>query len=295
MADQTPTLLARLCEAETPRELPNWHKSDGYYVEACRVSKDDVPALVDVVRYWLDPDWLAAADKAFADLAEPALLPVTAWRTLADLKDEAAVEPLIAILTELGDEFDDWAFEELPHVFGKLGPAAIEPLAGIANDSARPEYMRSIAARGLRQVASYHPATRDEIVPRLTAMMADAANRPVEFNSALVVELVELQAVEAAEAIERAFAADRIDVGMIGDWERVRKELGVEGLGLPMPKNPHNSLGFLTDLRSKRDLWDEPATVPVPRRTEHVGRNEPCPCGSGRKFKKCCGNRANQG
>jgi uncharacterized protein YecA (UPF0149 family) len=22
-----------------------------------------------------------------------------------------------------------------------------------------------------------------------------------------------------------------------------------------------------------------------------VGRNEPCPCGSGRKFKKCCGRK----
>jgi SEC-C motif-containing protein len=26
-----------------------------------------------------------------------------------------------------------------------------------------------------------------------------------------------------------------------------------------------------------------------PRRTEKVGRNEPCPCGSGKKYKKCCG------
>ena len=26
-----------------------------------------------------------------------------------------------------------------------------------------------------------------------------------------------------------------------------------------------------------------------PRRVEKVGRNEPCPCGSGKKFKKCCG------
>jgi len=24
-------------------------------------------------------------------------------------------------------------------------------------------------------------------------------------------------------------------------------------------------------------------------RDAQVGRNEPCPCGSGRKFKKCCG------
>ena len=28
---------------------------------------------------------------------------------------------------------------------------------------------------------------------------------------------------------------------------------------------------------------------PVVRKTEKVGRNEPCPCGSGKKYKKCCG------
>jgi len=27
----------------------------------------------------------------------------------------------------------------------------------------------------------------------------------------------------------------------------------------------------------------------VPARSMKVGRNEPCPCGSGRKYKKCCG------
>lgn len=29
--------------------------------------------------------------------------------------------------------------------------------------------------------------------------------------------------------------------------------------------------------------------VPFRRETPKVGRNEPCPCGSGKKFKKCCG------
>ena len=28
----------------------------------------------------------------------------------------------------------------------------------------------------------------------------------------------------------------------------------------------------------------------VRREEEKVGRNEPCPCGSGKKYKKCCGN-----
>lgn len=33
--------------------------------------------------------------------------------------------------------------------------------------------------------------------------------------------------------------------------------------------------------------------VPVPIRSEKVGRNEPCPCGSGKKYKNCCGSNAN--
>ncbi len=28
---------------------------------------------------------------------------------------------------------------------------------------------------------------------------------------------------------------------------------------------------------------------PVRRATPKIGRNEPCPCGSGKKYKKCCG------
>jgi hypothetical protein len=36
-------------------------------------------------------------------------------------------------------------------------------------------------------------------------------------------------------------------------------------------------------------LW-EPASEPV-RVTPQTGRNDPCPCGSGRKFKKCCLNK----
>jgi len=32
-----------------------------------------------------------------------------------------------------------------------------------------------------------------------------------------------------------------------------------------------------------------PAPVPVIRAAPKMGRNDPCPCESGRKFKKCCG------
>jgi len=34
------------------------------------------------------------------------------------------------------------------------------------------------------------------------------------------------------------------------------------------------------------------APVQTVRRAKKVGRNDPCPCGSGKKYKKCCGTNA---
>ena len=34
---------------------------------------------------------------------------------------------------------------------------------------------------------------------------------------------------------------------------------------------------------------EEPAATPKPKTDKKAGRNDPCPCGSGKKYKKCCG------
>ena len=46
--------------------------------------------------------------------------------------------------------------------------------------------------------------------------------------------------------------------------------------------------------RKEADRWYYvdgrlPAPQTMKRETPKVGRNDPCPCGSGRKYKKCCG------
>lgn len=45
-------------------------------------------------------------------------------------------------------------------------------------------------------------------------------------------------------------------------------------------------------LKEDDGLWyyvDGAGISPVRTRDNRVGRNDPCPCGSGKKFKKCCG------
>lgn len=60
--------------------------------------------------------------------------------------------------------------------------------------------------------------------------------------------------------------------------------------------NQHGQSGHLHELsdfkRNEDGRWlyvdgDTPKGKPV--RVQKTGRNEPCPCGSGKKYKKCCG------
>jgi len=49
-------------------------------------------------------------------------------------------------------------------------------------------------------------------------------------------------------------------------------------------------IGAYRYFRQSREVNAATAFKSDPRRTaSKVGRNEPCPCGSGKKYKKCCG------
>lgn len=47
-------------------------------------------------------------------------------------------------------------------------------------------------------------------------------------------------------------------------------------------------------VEKKRQRQLQPTTGPIPIRSAKVGRNDPCPCNSGKKYKKCCGAPSGQ-
>ncbi|MBQ9694652.1 MAG: SEC-C domain-containing protein, partial [Kiritimatiellae bacterium] len=55
----------------------------------------------------------------------------------------------------------------------------------------------------------------------------------------------------------------------------------------PQEPQPHGD-GSLETLMESLNAKAEPI-APVKAATPKVGRNEPCPCGSGKKYKNCCG------
>ena len=45
------------------------------------------------------------------------------------------------------------------------------------------------------------------------------------------------------------------------------------------------------DAETKKRLYREAKNAHTIRNTVKIGRNDPCPCGSGRKYKQCCGKK----
>ncbi len=51
----------------------------------------------------------------------------------------------------------------------------------------------------------------------------------------------------------------------------------------------HYIIGFELDKPEDISDLERMLNPPNPIASPKIGRNDPCPCGSGRKYKKCCG------
>ncbi|HEX2091172.1 MAG TPA: DUF1186 domain-containing protein [Longimicrobiaceae bacterium] len=195
--------------SETSREWPDYL--------ALGLGEEHVPELIRMLR---DEELMWAASESPEVWA-----PLHAWRALGQLRAEAAIEPLLDFLDGLEDE--DWAFDELPTVFGMIGPAALPALVRYLADPEHGLWNRVAAIRGLEEIAKAHEEAREEVVAALTKQLEKWYRHDEVLNASLIDVLVELRAVEAAPLMEQAFEADRVDIMLRGDWEDVQVDLGL--------------------------------------------------------------------
>ncbi len=71
------------------------------------------------------------------------------------------------------------------------------------------------------------------------------------------------------------------------DWERLYRQM-VEYKADSLYELPEWD-GIFTEEERKQFYIAQKKSHTVVRNEAKIGRNEPCPCGSGKKYKKCCG------
>lgn len=190
---------------------------------------------------------------------------------------------------------DYMLMEEIQHSIAVMGPGAIPAVTARLADVTFDAFERAVGAEILGKIGNTHPEARDECVSILERQLQDRVRNRGALNGMLISTLADLRATEAMPTIRTAYAEDMVDITIPGDLEDIEIDMGVR-LVRETPKPNYNDfrgeIGMIGNLRqalpdddrAPRPDWDTTAFNPY----RHVGRNDSCPCGSGKKFKKCC-------
>jgi len=173
-------------------------------------------------------------DEAYPDFNEAEhpefWAPIHAIHALGALHAVSASESLLPLFDAAMKNDDEWMAEDLPDAYGMFGPEAISSLAPYIAEQNHDTYAKGYAIEALQRIAAKHPDpdTRAKVAAVLTKQLEHFEENSEEVNASLIVGLVQVQAVDAAPLIERAFAADKVDTLYMGDWDDVQVQLGLQ-------------------------------------------------------------------
>jgi len=266
--------IAQLLTYGDCREVGNSFDKWPNYLEL-GLTEEHIPQLIQMA---LDEELNWADSKSLEVWA-----PVHAWRTLAQLRAQAAIKPLLALLSL--DDDNEWVGEELPYVYGMIGGEAIQPLAEYLADESHRFDPRLTVTSCLERIGKMQPDSRANCVSVLTQQLEKFSANDSELNGFLISSLVDLKALESLDSIKKAYEQECVDYTVLGDYEDAEILMGVRKTRSTEPDYP-----TLADKHPwmKQVIVNKKRQSSVVQQKSKVGRNAPCPCGSGKKYKKCC-------
>lgn len=211
-------IRAQIAAIQNSKHEPHPFRSDNWpdYLQF-GIVPEHVPSLLAMMQ---DDSLIYAGEQSSESWA-----PLHAWRAIGQLRAEEVIEPLVALL----GPNEDWDYfnEEMPFVFGMIGPAALPALTAFLLDPSHMMYARVTAGNAIATIGRMHPESRERCIAALTECLTDYEENEPDFNALIVTMLLDLEAVEALPAIKAAYDADAVDWSINGDWEDVEISFGV--------------------------------------------------------------------
>ena len=151
---------------------------------------------------------------------------IHAWRILAILKAEAAIAPLIPLFHHLKDS--DWIEIFVDEFWNPMGELALPDLKNYFADNMHDEWARGWALDPIVNFAKANPAICNDIVQLITNSLNQYTENSLAFNASLISKLVDLNAKESFDVIEKAFEAKQVDLTFAGGLPSVKEAFGLE-------------------------------------------------------------------
>ncbi|MDF2119673.1 DUF1186 domain-containing protein [Roseiarcaceae bacterium H3SJ34-1] len=257
------------------------------------------PALRDVLKRAADGELLSEDDKN---------LLFRGVYLLGAARDQLACQPLLRLLRHPEDELDelfgDAKTEGMPKILAGVFDGDVEALLSLVTDRSINEYLRHSVLSAATFLTWEGRIERDRMRRFLEQFDDERLADDEDYVWIGWVEAIGLLGLrELAPRVDKAWDEERIPEGTMersdftGDLRDAEEKPDdikrFEKLNMGYIKDVLESLTFFRDPDEERETpilsqtgWGfrEPVINPM----RNVGRNDPCPCGSGKKFKKCC-------
>jgi len=199
----------------------------------------------------------------------------------------------------------DALFESIPRILAAVCDGDIEPIKSIIKDSSLAENARASAITSLRCILLEDIIPGEAVIDYFGYLFRGGLERKhSNCWNVMLTESMDIYAESLKEEIFRAFDDDLIDTGFVNRADVNRTFNMSESVVLRQSRKYWG--GLIDDVHSYLGNWacfkPDPELMATPEREPGIiatgtyvkegsktGRNDPCPCGSGRKYKKCCG------
>ena len=252
----------------------------------------------------LAKDPLIASDREYA-------LHFYAMHLLAVWRDTRAYEPLVALGHHSEDILDLVLGDSITESYGRSIAAVCDgdtkPLQILFENTQASHWARNAALNAWMVCVLEGDSSRDELLQYLIIrgdIEAARLRQPntvfegLEVLDSIVSVASSIGAIEMSERINGWFSDNLLDT-FIADNEWVQQHIR-KTFDTCREYELRFGKGYVRDVAGEMSNWsgfrDKPKTKKVqnllPQSTRNgpkVGRNDPCSCGSGKKFKKCCG------
>jgi len=222
----------------------------------------------------------------------------------AQFRCEKAFQPIINFFSFHDQEVvheavGDFITESLPSILASVFDGDPESLFKIINDRSKDSYIRNSFLHATMILVLYEQLDIVDMIPRYKELFDSAiASSDGRSVSLFVSTLSDLSLPDLRENIDKAYDKNLVDLDFL-----TREDIDYIYDNPPLKGSRYHSLvddSYATlktfawfvessEVRSFFDLDMSDETLDqFIKEEQKIGRNEPCPCGSGKKYKKCC-------
>ncbi len=233
--------------------------------------------------------------------------PLHAICLLAELKSEKSL-PLVLDFLEYDEEVLDFYLgdhvnETMWMLLHKLSQNSLDVLKKFLLKPGVGTYSKAAASQTLAQIALNQPQKRNEIETIFEEVFMVFSNTDLKENlvdsvflGLAIADTIDCDFIGLLPVIKKLYDKGYVSFTVNGDYDEVdqlfkdptekREALKIETIFELYDKVVNTWATYSDDLEFE-DEYDFEA-FQQPAESDKTGRNDPCPCGSGKKYKKCC-------